>query len=69
MAQEGASDMLNKLRLEKAQRAWEVVKGASSSAAKTLASCSAQQVPPVDPVPPLVEKKQKKRKTKSKEKR
>jgi len=35
MAQEGASDMLMKLRLQKAQRAREAAKDASSGAAKT----------------------------------
>jgi len=67
MAQAGASDMLTKLRLEKAQRAREAAKGASSSATKT--SAPTQQVPPVDLVPLVVEKKQRKRKSKSKEKR
>ena len=66
MAQAGASDILTKLRLEKAQRAREAAKGASSSAGKV--SASIQQVPPVDLVPPPVEKKQRKRKSKSKEK-
>jgi len=69
MAQAGASDMLTKLRLEKAQRTREAAKGASSSAVKTSASHPAQQVPPVNLVPPSVEKKQRKRKSKSKEKR
>jgi len=69
MAQAGASDMLTKLRLEKAQRTREAAKGASSSAVRTSASHPAQQVIPVDLVPPLVEKKQRKRKSKSKEKR
>jgi len=67
MAQAGVSDILTKLRLEKAQRAREAAKGASSSAVKV--SASIQQVPPIDLVPPPVEKKQRKRKSRSKERR
>jgi len=61
--------MLTKLRLEKTQRTREAAKGASSSVVRTSASHPAQQVFPVDLVPPSVEKKQRKRKSKSKEKR
>jgi len=41
MAQEGASDMLMKLRLEKAQRTREATKGVSSGAVKTSVQQSA----------------------------